>query len=112
MENFEASRRTRFLAALDRMIEADGKGAVDDMLQVLREVGAIKTVGASDLQDERRLKTEGYRDAMRRHIAGVIANFLVEQGEIRFSESASTSRAFTYGDTVIVGEVDVVVAAR
>jgi len=35
--------RTRFLPQLDDMVNADARGAIDDMLQRLRELGVVRT---------------------------------------------------------------------
>lgn len=87
--------RTRFLEDLDRMLAVDSRGAIDDMLQVLRERGVIKEAFAEEMMDDRRSSEEGIRNALKRSAANSIGRLLLDDGVLEFSEKPARDRPFT-----------------
>ncbi|TIT90359.1 MAG: hypothetical protein E5W41_00070 [Mesorhizobium sp.] len=97
-----AARRTRFLEQLDRMMAQDRQGAIADMLAVLREAGAIKSVYANAKVEEHFLSDEGYRDHLQSQIADMIGRFTLDQKVLKFEEG------YEAPFKLIVGKVEVV----
>lgn len=83
----ETFDRTRFLDELDRMLMQDRQGAIDDMLQVLRECGAIKQAYAAKMMDNHRLELDGYRDHCKTDAAVSMGYLLLNDGIIQFAET-------------------------
>jgi hypothetical protein len=81
-------KRTRFLKDLDQMVMIDRQGAIDDMLQVLRECKVIETAYGTDEVDKFLLLDHGpdYRYAARRGIANLIGSLLLDDKHIAFTE--------------------------
>lgn len=78
--------RTRFLAQLDEMLRTDRQGAIDDMLQVLRERRVLITAHSAQDYDRRYLPDEGFTDHVKRSVSARLAEHLFQSGAISFSE--------------------------
>lgn len=99
--------RTRFLGQLDTMLMQDRQGAIDDMLQVLREVGAIRQAYVTASMNDHYLHentASGYRDHMKREAADRIGNLLLNDGVLRFKEEPESP-----GRTTLTGSAFFVV---
>lgn len=103
--SFAWMQRTRFLQALDEMLRQDRRGAIDDMLKVLREQGILRPVAASRVVRDDEIEHYGadFVDYERRQIADMIGAFLHERSGISFK-----SKRVLYDMTEIVGTVEVV----
>lgn len=80
--------RTRFLEELDRMVMRDKRGAIDDMLQVLRENGVIKTAYSTASIDDRWMMrdAESYTASLKRQAVDQLSHFIDYEGAVKFSE--------------------------
>lgn len=76
--------RTRWLNILDNLVMTDRQGAIDDMLQVLREHGVIQDAHATVELPDQFSEDEVYRDSARRQIANMLGAFLMKEGIINF----------------------------
>lgn len=96
------SSRTRYLPLLDAMISQDRDGAVMDMMQVLRERGAI---GKIDVHTTVRTvmldKAEGFRTACQRDLIRHLAATIQERDLVAFSERPSVEPGMTVISAVI-----------
>lgn len=99
--------RTRFLEDLDRMVMMDRRGAIDDMLQVLRELKIIQTAYSTASLDDRYRDREGFFESRKSYVADMISRFLLESDEIRFT----THENQPYQQE-LVGSVEIVVGKR
>lgn len=99
-------RRTRFLPALDEMLRHDKRGAIDDMLKVLRERGVLRAALASQVVRDDEIENYGadFLGYTKRRIGDMLGSFLHDNGMISFKQKPSS-----YDTTDIVGEVEVVV---
>ncbi|MER9768842.1 hypothetical protein NKJ09_22580 [Mesorhizobium sp. M0189] len=80
--------RTRFLSEIDRMLMRDRRGAIDDMLQVLRECGAIKEARVEVPMDRRFEGDQNYQDSRKRIAADHIGRLLLETEALSFRDGA------------------------
>jgi hypothetical protein len=86
------TERTRFLKDLDLMLMKDRTGAIDDMLQVLREHGAIRTVQGSMALDSRYLEgpdqeeVKKYINHQKQHIAEMMGCLMWDEGTIAYKQ--------------------------
>lgn len=82
-------QRTRFLDGLDQMVMQDRRGAIDDMLQVLREQGVIETAQVLQHIDGRYLASdqrESVLTSMKRQMGAELGRFVVKEGAATFSD--------------------------
>lgn len=79
--------RTRFLSHLDEMLLKDRRGALADMLQVLRERGVVTNASASIVVDDARLEVYGddYIEHMKDEASDMIGNFLRRERVVSFN---------------------------
>ncbi len=79
--------RTRFLSELDNMVMRDERGAIDDMLQILRELGVVRQAGAQvPLIDKGGIPEPAYIDHCKRRLSVEIAYLLYNGGHVSFKE--------------------------
>ncbi len=83
-----AQRRTRFLADLDEMIRTDKRGAIADMLQVLREAGGIVDYHSLRKVQNPMLRDPEHRHSIEQDTAHMLVAYLVTQGVIQFRTQA------------------------
>lgn len=103
--SFTWTQRTRFLPALDEMLRQDRRGAIDDMLNVLRERGVLRQAPVSRVVRDDDIDRYGadFVDYERRQIADMIGAFLHDKGRISFK-----TKRVSYDASEIVGTVEVV----
>lgn len=78
-------RRTRFLPVLDEMIRTDRMGAIDDMLQVLRERGVTTTANASVSIDPRFWsENKDFISHIKKELANQIGRLIMVDGMIKY----------------------------
>jgi hypothetical protein len=78
--------RTRYLPDLDKMLFEDRDGAIQDMIQVLRENGIIKTVTAMLPAHVEYASDNGFKPYAQRHTAEMIGMEMKEAGLISYSD--------------------------
>jgi hypothetical protein len=103
--SFTWTQRTRFLPALDEMLRQDRRGAIDDMLNVLRERGVLRQAAVSRVVRDDDIDRYGadFVEYERRQIADMIGAFLHDKGRISFK-----TKPLSYDVSEIVGTIEVV----
>lgn len=98
--------RTRFLEQLDEMLRQDRRGAIDDMLQVLRERGVLRTASASVVVSDYEVENYGddFVEYTKRNVGDMVGAFLHSEGRITHS-----AKRESHDTTRMIGEITVVV---
>jgi len=104
------STRTRFLAELDKMIALDPRGAIADMLTVLRERGAVRTLSGSARGDVEHLQHSGFEPYLRRSIGKEILDLLDDEERIAFTSETVEHPNGWRDQHQVTGTLEVVVA--
>lgn len=84
--------RTRFLPALDRLIAQDRRGAIADMLQVLREQGVVQTAVSASGFDVRHIADAGAKDAIKRDLSSSLGHLATEHVDLVRSDRHADPR--------------------
>lgn len=77
--------RTRYLPALDDLIREDRRGAIMDMLQVLRENGAIVDYHSRNFVRSLYMENADLKKATQEDVSHCLAKLLESHGSIQFS---------------------------